>query len=377
LLRIIEIISIYANAQSGFLQKTYSSPLVINGGVKQKPTILPLKYSERNYRELIIRIQEKGDTMKTINKLTKALAVMLAVGLVGAMGVVGANRAEATYIKAKLNPEFCLDTLENSKYDKAKCYGSTTTDFSRKGFRIVHEVSTFSDLDGLSIGRKNSISNLYRTGITEGSPQGSNTYRPWDLVSRGAMAQFLYRAAQTPKIVKKVPNFYDAETGIAGRLEAINWLASEGITTGSPRGSNTYKPQDIVNRGAMAEFLYKFSGGQGAIDADPNSPNHHLDPSNPNWKLDGVNKGYETIGQTEKVFGGDADLQALKNTNPNRYWAIIWLAFTGIADGSDCNMDHNLFTLDDRRCLYKPNNPVNRGAMAEFIGGVMGLPIKN
>jgi hypothetical protein len=25
-----------------FLKKTYSSPLVINGGVKQKPTILPL-----------------------------------------------------------------------------------------------------------------------------------------------------------------------------------------------------------------------------------------------------------------------------------------------------------------------------------------------
>jgi hypothetical protein len=191
------------------------------------------------------------------------------------------------------------------------------------------------------------------------------------------MAQFLYRAAQTPKIVKKVPNFYDAETGIAGRLEAINWLASEGITTGSPKNSNTYKPQDIVNRGAMAEFLYKFSGSKGAIDADPNSPNHHLDPSNPNWKLTGVNYGYKTISQTEKVFGGDADLQALKNANPNRYWAIIWLAFTGIAQGSDCNIPRDYFTLDDRRCLYKPNDPVNRGAMAEFLRGVMGLNINS
>jgi hypothetical protein len=43
----------------------------------------------------------------------------------------------------------------------------------------------------------------------------------------------------------------------AGRQKAISWLKSTKVTTGSPAGRTTYKPNTKVNRGSMATFLYK------------------------------------------------------------------------------------------------------------------------
>jgi hypothetical protein len=40
-------------------------------------------------------------------------------------------------------------------------------------------------------------------------------------------------------------------------IRAINWMGSTGITKGSG-SAKTYKPSDIVNRGAMAQFIMRF-----------------------------------------------------------------------------------------------------------------------
>jgi hypothetical protein len=49
----------------------------------------------------------------------------------------------------------------------------------------------------------------------------------------------------------------------AARIGAINWLASTKITLGSgstgKNNTTTFKPQDPVNRGAMAEFMLKLA----------------------------------------------------------------------------------------------------------------------
>jgi hypothetical protein len=55
----------------------------------------------------------------------------------------------------------------------------------------------------------------------------------------------------------------------AARIGAINWLASQKITEGSGQGAivggkskftTTFRPQDAVNRGAMAQFMKRLVG---------------------------------------------------------------------------------------------------------------------
>jgi hypothetical protein len=152
------------------------------------------------------------------------------------------------------------------------------------------------------------------------------------------------RLLGVPPITKKYDKFSDLSGlgNFVGRVDDINWLVSEEITTGSPVGSKTYKPWDVVNRGSMAEFIYKLVGSPGAVNPNPeNSKDHHVDP--------------KTVEDQAKRFAGDKELTALKKSNPNRYYDILWLAKTGITVGYAGGN------------TFKPWNSVNRGSMAEFM----------
>jgi hypothetical protein len=123
----------------------------------------------------------------------------------------------------------------------------------------------------------------------------------------------------------------------ASRYEAIRWLGSVGVTVGSQSnnaGKTTFRPQDSVNRGAMALFLQKLAGF--------------------------------TYAQIAAQYQGEStkltDITSLLESNPARYYAILWLADTGITAG--CNSDGTQFC---------PDNPVNRGAMAEFMRKFAGV----
>jgi hypothetical protein len=130
-------------------------------------------------------------------------------------------------------------------------------------------------------------------------------------------------------------------TGVnQSRYDAIRWLASVAVTEGSgtnSAGQTTYRAQDSVNRGAMAQFLQKLAGftDQQILSA----------------------YGYKTTKFTD--LGS-----LLSGANPNmaRYYAILWLADTGITKG--CNAAGTLFC---------PGNVVTRGQMAEFMRAFAGV----
>jgi hypothetical protein len=118
-----------------------------------------------------------------------------------------------------------------------------------------HDKYPFDDLNG-NIHQENFVW-AFQHGVTKGSPEGSRTYKPQDLVNRGSMASFLRRIIGNPSISKgKKPNSF-SDIGTNMHKSNIDWLSAEGITQGSPKGSHTYKPGDVVNRGSMSTFLHR------------------------------------------------------------------------------------------------------------------------
>jgi hypothetical protein len=91
----------------------------------------------------------------------------------------------------------------------------------------------------------------------------------------------------------------------------------------------------------MAEFMYKLAGHTGTIKLD-----------DPKLSQGGCS---EHCGQAEN-FKSDKELQKLKKSNTNRYYAILWLADMYITKGTNA-----------AGTQYSPNKVVNRGSMAQFL----------
>ena len=159
----------------------------------------------------------------------------------------------------------------------------------------------------------NDINWLAQRRITTGYPDG--TFRPNGSVERGAMAAFFYRMAGSPQFTApSTPSFKDVPRDHPFYKE-IEWMRARGITTGWSDG--TFRPNDAVNRDAMAAFFYRFAGSP-AYSAPAVSP------------FSDVSAGSQF------------------------YREIAWLAeqriTTGWADGS-----------------FRPVQPIERGAMAAFL----------
>lgn len=109
--------------------------------------------------------------------------------------------------------------------------------------------------------------------ISRGYEDG--TYRPFESVSREAMAAFVYRLAGEPDYTAPaVSGFNDVGTGHLFYKE-ISWMKATGLSTGWIDG--TYRPYDLVSREAMAAFMKRYAGTfcrlQGAADfTAPASP---------------------------------------------------------------------------------------------------------
>jgi uncharacterized protein YkwD len=112
--------------------------------------------------------------------------------------------------------------------------------------------------------------------------------------------------------------------------DEINWLASQGISTGwkEGNGTSTYRPVTPVNRDAMAAFMYRFVG-----QPPFNAPQY-------SWFAD-IPPGTQF------------------------YKEINWLAAYGISGGWD--EGNGQFT-------YRPLTPVKRDAMAAFLYRLAGQP---
>jgi uncharacterized repeat protein (TIGR02543 family) len=230
-------------------------------------------------------------------------------------------------------------TVTVSAVDGAKKEVKTSKIFVNITEKNSDYAKKFSDLGKLTADRANSVRWMYRHAITSGSPAGSSTYKPSDVVNRGAMAQFMRKLVGSVGTDKTPVNPKDISRLNADRKDDIRWLATEQITVLS---SGKYNPQNPVNRGAMAEFMYKLAGSPGALDKSVTSKKHHVDPA--------------TVTAEAAKFKNDKELTKLKSSNPNRYYAVLWLARNKVTLGSNA-----------AGTLYSPQNPVNRGAMAQFM----------
>jgi hypothetical protein len=123
------------------------------------------------------------------------------------------------------------------------------------------------------------------------------------------------------------------------RYYAILWLADTGITAGCNAAGTQFCPANTVNRGAMAEFMRKFAG----VAATPaaSSPFPDVNPTAKTLKYDGSRQSVK-VGAISSA----------------RMGAINWMRTTGITAGSGAI---------GGRTAYRPQDSVNRGAMAEFM----------
>ncbi len=105
-------------------------------------------------------------------------------------------------------------------------------------------------------------------GITGGYSDG--TFRPAAVITRGAMAAFLYRQAGRPDGLS--PTCSSAafpDVGVSHPFCAeITWMVDAGITGGFSDG--TFRPASGVTRQAMAAFLHRLAGSPSIDDPGTN-----------------------------------------------------------------------------------------------------------
>jgi len=116
------------------------------------------------------------------------------------------------------------------------------------------------------------VTNAISTGFSD------LTYRPAGSVTRQAMSAFMFRLAGSPSFTPPVaPSFPDVPTAHPFFAE-IEWLASEGVTTGFANG--TFRPVEAVTRQSMSAFMFRLAGapafvvpGSGSfLDVPPTHP---------------------------------------------------------------------------------------------------------
>ncbi|MFW7415334.1 bacterial Ig-like domain-containing protein, partial [Demequina sp. SO4-18] len=138
---------------------------------------------------------------------------------------------------------------------------SITTSFEVTVSQAPQE-SEFMDVDG-SLEHFESIMWLADQGITSGWTTESGTeFRPFNSITRDAMAAFLYRYAGSPDVTLPAQSpFVDITPTNTEFYEEIVWLAQEGISTGwTVNGEQQFRPFEPITRDAIAAFLYRFAG---------------------------------------------------------------------------------------------------------------------
>lgn len=92
---------------------------------------------------------------------------------------------------------------------------------------------------------------------------GEREFRPFESITRDAMAAFLYRFSGIPASTPVPASpFADVPDGAPFSRE-IAWLSGLGITGGydAPAGMTNFRPWSSITRDAMAAFLYRHANG--------------------------------------------------------------------------------------------------------------------
>ena len=103
---------------------------------------------------------------------------------------------------------------------------------------------------------ENDIIKLGEKSITTGYHDGG--FHPAESIERGAMAAYLYRLAGSPEFEAPAESPFSDVPTTHPFYKEIAWLKATGITTGWEDG--TFRPEDSINREAMAVFFYRAAG---------------------------------------------------------------------------------------------------------------------
>jgi hypothetical protein len=117
---------------------------------------------------------------------------------------------------------------------------------------------------------KDAVRWLVSTGVTTGyectakgkpakacTKKGDLVYQPSKSVTRAQMAMFMYRLAGNPSFVIPTNPFKDISSQTADFQNAILWLVSQEITTGTDK--THYSPSKSVTRAQMAAFMKRYA----------------------------------------------------------------------------------------------------------------------
>jgi hypothetical protein len=176
----------------------------------------------------------------------------------------------------------------------------------------------FTDISGS--GFRSDIIWMYDTGLSTG--WGDGTYRPYQAISREAMAAFMYRLAGSPAYTPPAKSpFVDVPTGSLF-YKQIAWLEAEGLANGWEDG--TFRPGASMSREAMAAFIYRYSGEYCRLPA--------------------------TLGYSEPPVAPFKDVPVPAPF----YGEIAWTNYSGVSKGWGDG-------------TYRPLDAITREAMAAFI----------
>ena len=102
---------------------------------------------------------------------------------------------------------------------------------------------------------------LSQSGVSNGwsTPRGKE-FRPYEPITRDAMAAFMYRYAGEPSWTAPNTSPFADITRNTQFYKEITWFHSTGISTGwtMRSGKPEYRPFATTNRDAMAAFIYRY-----------------------------------------------------------------------------------------------------------------------
>jgi len=105
---------------------------------------------------------------------------------------------------------------------------------------------------------------LTDNNLTNGSNPAGTTFSPNDSVTRGQMAAFMYRAVGSPTVVLPTASPYADVATTNGFYKEIVWLKQQKLTNGSNPSGTMFSSDAAVTRGQMAAFMYRLANSPSA-----------------------------------------------------------------------------------------------------------------
>ncbi len=157
------------------------------------------------------------------------------------------------------------------------------------GDNCPQDLSSFTDIEGLSETAYEAMTKAYRRGIIDGYDDG--TLRPYGEVTRAEFAQMVYRALNM-RALTAGEGFSDVPSGHWAH-EAVMTLANTGAVNGV--GQGMFAPDDKVTAAQAAKMLTEAAGfaDDAVVDAAGGYPGGYFTLAKNLGILDGIDAGME------------------------------------------------------------------------------------